>query len=105
MESMISVKTIIMVLAYAFFSSLMLVGCSKKPNAIGPDSVLINAPDGKAYIYNPDNGALEQQPSREAGMAKLPWDATRELNPGDPTIQDALKHAPNTIGQVDKKKP
>jgi hypothetical protein len=55
------------------------------PSAIGSRSVLINRDNGgNPYIYNPDNGATEEEPNRDAGLAKLPWSLTREVNPRDP---------------------
>ena len=54
------------------------------PSAIGPHSVFINQPDGRALIYNPDNGATEEEPNRDAALAKLPWSLSREVNPQDP---------------------
>ena len=69
--------------------AVLLAGaCSRpaKPSAIGPHSVFINQPDGRALIYNPDNGATEMEPNRDAALAKLPpkLDMFREVNPHDP---------------------
>jgi hypothetical protein len=72
-----------------FISAALVAGaCSKpaKPSAIGPHSVFINQPDGRALIYNPDNGATEMEPNRDAAMAKLPFSMMREVNPHDPQI-------------------
>lgn len=58
-----------------FIGAALLAGaCSKpaKPSAIGPHSVFINQPDGRALIYNPDNGATEMEPNRETAIAKIP---------------------------------
>jgi hypothetical protein len=69
-------------------AALLAGACSKpaKPSAIGPHSVFINQPDGRALIYNPDNGATEMEPNRAAALAKLPpkLDMFREVNPHDP---------------------
>jgi hypothetical protein len=69
-------------------AGLLAGACSKpaKPSAIGPHSVFINQPDGRALIYNPDNGATEMEPNRDAALAKLPpkLDMLREVNPHDP---------------------
>jgi hypothetical protein len=54
------------------------------PSAIGPRSVLINRDQGNPYIYNPDNGATEEEPNRDVALAKLPWSLSREVNPKDP---------------------
>jgi hypothetical protein len=69
-------------------AALVAGACSKhaKPSAIGPNSVFINQPDGRALIYNPDNGATEMEPNRDAAIAKLPLSLTREVNPKDPQI-------------------
>jgi hypothetical protein len=72
-------------------AALSVAGCTKpKPSAIGPNSVFINQPDGRALIYNPDNGATEMEPNRDAAWAKMPnqLDALREVNPRDPQIPD-----------------
>ena len=78
---MISRKHILLIGA-----TLLAGACSKpaKPSAIGPHSVFINQPDGRALIYNPDNGATEMEPNRDAAIAKLPLSLSREVNPHDP---------------------
>ncbi len=64
-------------------AALFVGACSKpaKPSAIGPHSVFINQPDGRALIYNPDNGATEMEPNRDAAQAKVPWSLGSEVNP------------------------
>jgi len=83
---------------------LLATACAKRtpvtkwhnPNAIGPYSVLVNRPDGTAYIFNPQNHEIEEEPQGRSGKT-TPNGPHSRGEPAGTTVTDTAQMRPQVL--------